>query len=93
MAEKLPIAPWQDAARKAYGDGDYADMSTRDNLEACGDTLFKFVMIELSRREDCNSFAEAQGRIRRAIQDLEEVSDAIDRARREAIEKTRKRKA
>jgi hypothetical protein len=47
--------------------------------EEVGDTLFEFLMIELSDTEDCDSFEEAERRVRRAIQSLEAVANALNK--------------
>lgn len=72
--------PWQTVTAKTYGDGDYAwmlepehvpDQKALDKaLAECGDTLFKFLMIELASSEDCDSDHEAQRRVRKAQEQL-----------------------
>lgn len=73
---------FQLAVAKKYGGGDYSTMfncntKTADAAKEVGDTLFAFLMIELSAKEACNSKAEALARINSAINDLETARNAI----------------
>lgn len=73
----------QKIAARAYGGGDFAhfiDMSDPVVFVAvkqCGDTLFKFLMAELAETEDCDTLDEAQRRVGKAIQELQEVRAAL----------------
>lgn len=73
----------QQVACRAYANGDYShlanDKDWREKIETCGDTLFKFLMIELSDDEDCADIEIAAGRIDRAIDELADVRVAIAR--------------
>lgn len=73
---------WSKAAARAYGGGDFSYFADRDEIDpeelaACGDTLFRFLMIELSTQEGCNSDEEAIRRCESACRDIEEVIKAI----------------
>lgn len=76
---------FQKTAARAYGDGDYAhiaDIATTQEADAeiedCGDTLFRFVMVELRSSEDCDSKEEALRRLEKAIADIQGVIHAIE---------------
>lgn len=63
-----------------YGDGDFAHIETVDEAREAGDTLFTFLMIELSSSEDCDSRDEAERRVNMAIDNLRHVLDALNRS-------------
>lgn len=79
-----PLNAFQQAAAEVYGGGDFAhfaDMTgtqAMDELAIAGDTLFKFVMVELGDGEDCDSLDTAKQRIATAISDLEGVYRALE---------------
>ncbi len=50
----------------------------RAALDQCGDTLFKFLMIETSKGEDCLSHEATMKGLELAIGDLAKVLDAVD---------------
>ncbi len=66
---------WQKAVAKLYCHGDFAHFATdpkwRVNLDDCGDSLFRFLMIELSTEEDCDSAEEAINRLENAREDID----------------------
>ena len=68
---------------KAYGGGDFNhyadDPDWRHSIDQCGDTLFRFLMIELSDGEDCEDAETAVQRLIRARDDIEHAIDAIAR--------------
>ncbi len=63
---------WQRAVRpKPMAGGDYAYLAkqaevSHEELADCGDTLFEFLMIELSDQEDCEDQEEAVRRMAQA---------------------------
>lgn len=73
-----PLAPWQALVLQYYCAGEYAYLADsalnakelHNQLNSCGDGLLRFLLVELDPREDCDSFAEAQRRIRAAIDDM-----------------------
>lgn len=71
---------WQKAVCETYGHGDYRHYRNnprwKSAVEDCGDTLFRFLMTELSDSEDCED-AET------ALQRLEAARDDIDQAIRD----------
>jgi len=79
----MKLNPYQAAAARVYGGGDFAyladeGVSARDlaNINV-GDTLFRFVLIELSDSEGCEDMETAVRRIEIAIRDLSEVLNAL----------------
>ena len=69
---------WQKKIACSYGGGDYADLAEKgemnaENLDGCGDTLFRFLMIELADGEDCDTLEEAIRRCESARQQLNEA--------------------
>jgi hypothetical protein len=74
---------WQKTVARIYGGGDYAHFAdageiTDSELDLCGDTLFEFLMIELSDTEDCESLEEAIRRVRSARDQLDETFGALE---------------
>lgn len=87
---KMPEAadPFLNDAQRAilttYAEGDFAhlcDVTTeqqlKDELDACGDGLLRFILVELASKEDCDTLQEAQQRIASAVRQLQEASDAV----------------
>jgi hypothetical protein len=70
---------WQKSIARSYGGGDYAHIADQgevrsDDLGTCGDTLFRFLMVELADGEDCDTQEEAVRRVARA---RDQLNDAI----------------
>lgn len=75
----MRLNAWQKSIARTYGGGDYAHIAdhgevSADELETCGDTLFRFLMVELADSEGCDTQEEA---IRRAARARDQLSDAI----------------
>jgi hypothetical protein len=72
---------FQVQATTTYADGAYAPLANSEtwlsDVEDLGDGLFKYLMVELATRENCETWTEAIERIDRAIQELERVSTAL----------------
>jgi hypothetical protein len=72
---------FQIAAVEAYEDGDFAWLKDsedwRADLNDLGDGLLKFILIELSDREDCENWNEAIRRVCTASTQILEVMGAI----------------
>jgi len=49
-----------------------------EDVEDCGDGLFKFLLVELSESEDCDSFETARNRLDRAIKELTDLRSAFE---------------
>ncbi len=69
--------PYQDAAKKTYWGGEFSHVNSTTEAEDVGDTLFLFLMRELSSSEGCDSPEEAIRRLDKAITDLEEVRTGL----------------
>src|SRR4051794_26840424 len=82
---------FQKSVLKTYAGGDFAhyieideqgkfrdDHEFRDELAVCGDTLLRFLMVELSEEEGCDSIDEACNRTRSAIEDLTGALDSLE---------------
>jgi hypothetical protein len=67
---------FQQVVADSYVGGEFAGNSP-DDINDCGDTLFAFLMAELSVKEDCSGFGEAIRRLDTAIRELNEVRDAF----------------
>ncbi len=61
----------------AYANGDFAGVMDIEAARAQGDTLFTFLMIELSSNEGCDSRTEAIRRLEMASANIEEVPGAV----------------
>lgn len=82
----MHLNPWQKAIAQAYSDGDFPHFAevgeiADGELDQCGDTLFAFLMLELSDAEDCDSIEEAIRRIGSACRQLDEALDALQISR------------
>jgi hypothetical protein len=80
------LNPFQKICAHTYGGGDFGHVADVEEARAMGDTLFTFLMIELSTGEGCDSHAEACRRLERAITDVREVMDALDADADAAVE-------
>lgn len=79
----MKLNDWQKAVARTYGDGDYGHFEidgkiSDDDLDQCGDTLFVFLMLELSDAEDCDSSEEATRRVESARRQLDDAIDALE---------------
>lgn len=82
---------FQEKLCETYGGGDYAYMADptiaprwREASADVGDTLFKYLMIDLAdERHDPMTLETAMARLERAVNDVEEVSRAFTKARGE----------
>lgn len=73
--ETVPFNRFQQVAFENYSD--LLPASGPEEVPDCGDTLFQFLMIELSTNEDCDSASEAVKRLDNAIRDLLNVRTAM----------------
>ena len=87
-----PLNKAQVTCMQTYGGGDYApylagDLGWSRSWEAvrygllptCGDGLFRFLMIELSSGEDCDSIESAIRRCQAAEEQIAEVRAALEK--------------
>lgn len=84
---KSGLNKYQIAVTKVYGGGDFAHFDELDAdqyalaLRNCGDTLFKFLMIELADEESCEhkmTKGEAALRLARAANDMQSAWFAVE---------------
>lgn len=73
------LNPYQRACADAYGSGDFAHVESLDDAREAGDTLFTFLMIELSSSEGCDDRDEAVRRLDMAVADIQGVAEAVQR--------------
>ena len=63
MAKHRKMNKYQQLFCRTYADGEYSHLQEeprwREFLNDCGDGFLKFMLIELSTAEDCNSLSEA----------------------------------
>jgi hypothetical protein len=78
----LLLTPWQRTALTTYALSEFAYLADATNARAlkeslrdCGDSLLRFIVSELSAREDCDSFDDA---IRRITVARNQLSDLIE---------------
>jgi len=75
------MTPQQIAAANAYDGGEHSHIVTEANwrrdVHLCGDTLFQFLMAELSAPEGCDSDETALRRLRTAANQINQVIAAI----------------
>ncbi|GBE49182.1 hypothetical protein BMS3Bbin13_00081 [bacterium BMS3Bbin13] len=63
---------YQKICAKTYAAGEYDGLEKTD-----GDSLFNFLMRELSTEEDCQSIDDARFRIRTVVKDVKCVLDVL----------------
>lgn len=68
---------YQQVVVESYNGGDHCAHSPAE-IHDCGDTLLTFLLVELSGREDCDSFDCAVNRLDSAIRQLIEVRSAFE---------------
>jgi coenzyme F420-reducing hydrogenase delta subunit len=65
----------------AYAEGAYASLANnetwRKDIDELGDGLFRYLILELSTEEECETWAEAINRVETAIHELEQASAAL----------------
>lgn len=78
-------SPAQQAVARTYGDGDFsylADSQGRlqfaGDLNEVGDTLLRYLMIELDAKDDCHDNDEAVRRLEQTIRQVQEVTAAVE---------------
>ena len=62
-----------------YGCGDYAGVRILEEVEDSGDSLFEFLLKELSDEEGCDSVDLAIDRLRIVIDDVQNIIDELDK--------------
>lgn len=62
---------------QTYCGGEFNHPDILNNLDECGDGLFKFLMVELSSEEDCQGVDDAYNRVVSAREQLFEVLLAL----------------
>lgn len=86
MTKQLPPCPtlnrYQIAAANEYSQGNFAwiidDQDWHLTLNDLDDDYFKFIMTELSDKEDCDSKASALQRLQAAADDIQKIYKAIE---------------
>lgn len=73
------LNPFQRACADLYGGGDFAHIQNVEEARDAGDTLFAFLMIELSSSEGCDGADEAVRRLDMAVADIQAVAEAVQR--------------
>jgi hypothetical protein len=73
---------YQAAIARVYGLGDFNDFpersTWREDLDDCGDGLFRFLMVELADSEDCDSKQEVLDRLNNAVRDITDAITAVE---------------
>lgn len=60
-----------------YAEGIFSHITSMEEAETAGDTLLLFLMRELGYTQDCQTIPEAIRRVDAAIEDLNEVRNAL----------------
>ena len=72
---------FQTSVTSAYAGGAYAYLANsetwRKDIDDLGDGLFRYLILELSTQENCETWTEAIKRAETAIRELEQVSAAL----------------
>lgn len=69
--------PFQKSVAQNYCGGDFSHVSTTEEAKEVGDTLFYFLIVELSTTEGCNNADDARQRLYNASQQVLECHNAI----------------
>lgn len=75
---KKPFDDIQQVVVESYANGEFMGLQPAE-VDDCGDGLLRFLLIELSKGEDCDSFETAIDRLETAIRQLRELSCAFER--------------
>jgi hypothetical protein len=70
---------FQRACANVYGGSDFAHVESLSDAREAGDTLFTFLMIELSSSEGCDDRDEAVRRLDMAVAEIQGVAEAVQR--------------
>lgn len=80
----LLLTPWQRTALATYDLGEFSYLADatgahalKESLRDCGDSLLRFIVSELSAREDCNSYDDALRRMTTARNQLNDLIDDL----------------
>lgn len=77
----MALSAVQKTVVEAYDGGELVDtVKSEADAATCGDSLLKFLLIELSEHEDCADYETAIQRVETAGRQLEEVANALYRA-------------
>ena len=72
---------FQVCVTSAYAEGAYAPLANsetwRKDIDELGDGFFRYLILELSTGENCETWTEAIKRVEHAIHELEQVSAAL----------------
>lgn len=60
-----------------YEGGEFLHVASWEDVENCGDGLFRFLVVELSPDEDCHDAEEAIGRLQRAVEQLVALEEKL----------------
>lgn len=75
--ESIELNEVQRAVAEHYCSGDFAYMTTLQEVEESGDTLFIFLIKECAPSEGCEDVAEAMHRVENSIHELELVVSGL----------------
>lgn len=77
QGEPSPWDEFQQVVVESYNGGDH-QAEHPDNVHNIGDTLLTFLLVELSKKEDCDSMQTAIDRLDSAMTQLQAVRDAFE---------------
>lgn len=69
---------YQKLAAKHYCGGEMSHVQDDEDVRNCGDGLFRFIMVELSDTEDCDTDDTAKMRMEQASEDLLTMSNTFE---------------
>jgi hypothetical protein len=72
-----PLNVYQTAVKEAYSDGDHSYIDSVQQAKTIGDSLFAFLMIELSDAEGCTDQETAWRRLETAKRDIDTAINAV----------------
>ena len=78
MSKKTQYNQAQQILLSSFEGGEFAK-ATQAEIENCGDTLFKFLLAELSDAEGCDSLTEAYHRLTVAEEQINSVLMAVSK--------------
>lgn len=74
------LNPFQRVCADSYCNGDFSHVADMEQARNAQDTLFSFLMIELSTHEGCDGREEALRRLDMACDNIEEVIGAVQQS-------------
>jgi hypothetical protein len=90
----MNVNDYQRAVLRDYSDGDFSYLAeqqeiSEEDINGLGDSLLKFILVELSNEKDCEDLETAFSRTQRAKDDLDVCLVALQKLHDAIVERQR----